>query len=151
MAVAVVEAGSCSSDSAPGLGTSMCRGCRPKKRAASPVPSCSLWPTAPDSGLLDLIISAPRAVRWLSVVSLQSLEASAVRGGHPLFWEPESPLVGGLVPSLLLILLLLNFALRISLDASTLFSRVNGPLAYYILMCRFFQGSSFALCSAGAP
>ena len=29
--MAVVEAGSCSSDSTPSLGTSICRGCSPKK------------------------------------------------------------------------------------------------------------------------
>ena len=32
VAVAVVVAGSCSSDSTPSLGTSVCRGCGPKKK-----------------------------------------------------------------------------------------------------------------------
>ena len=32
LAVAVAEAGNCSSNSTPSLGTSICRGCSPKKR-----------------------------------------------------------------------------------------------------------------------
>ena len=43
VAVAVVLAGSCSSDSTPSLGTSICHGCGPKKRKKR---TLSGWPVA---------------------------------------------------------------------------------------------------------
>ena len=45
--VALVEAGSCSSDSTPSLGTSICHGSSPRKGKKTGVPIMAQWLTNP--------------------------------------------------------------------------------------------------------
>ena len=67
MAVAVAVASSCSSDSTPGLGTSMCRGCGPKKQNKKKLLVYSLYMVQNSKGRCPCLV--------------RRMAALAVRGG----------------------------------------------------------------------
>ena len=95
VAVAVASASSCSSDSTPSLGTSMCRGCGPRKNEKKGIPkaSQSTFRVEPCPLLSPNSRSAKLLVRGLSVLDSLTVTRSGHGFGHQEWLK--SQLLGG--------------------------------------------------------
>jgi len=75
VAVAVVQAGSCSSDSTPSLGTSICCGCGPEKKKKKPGVALHQFLLRRFNEQLPLVVS--RGLYWHNFISSFTKESDS--------------------------------------------------------------------------